>query len=42
MKASNDKCHLILSSSEEDAAIQIEVSKINYSKVTKLLGVHSY
>ena len=36
MKANDDKCHLILSSSEEDAAIQIEESSIMCSKVKKL------
>ena len=40
MKANDDKCHLILSSSEEDAAIQIEESRIKCSKVKKLLGIH--
>ena len=40
MKANDEKCHLILSSSEEDAAIQIEESRIKCSKVKKLLGIH--
>ena len=40
MIASNDKCHLMLSSPEENAAIQIEESRIKRSKVKKLLGIH--
>ena len=40
MIANDDKCHLILSYPEEDAAIQIEESRIKCSKVKKLLGVH--
>ena len=40
MKGSNDKCHLILSSSEEDAAIQIEQSRIKCLKVKKPIGIH--
>ena len=41
MKANDDKWYLILSSSEEDAAIQIEQSIIKCSKVKKLLGIHT-
>ena len=40
MKANDDKYHLILSSSEEDAAIQREESRIKCSKVKELLGIH--
>ena len=40
MIANDDKCHLVLSSSEEDAAIQIEESRIKCSKVKELLGIH--
>ena len=40
MKANDDKCHLILSSPEDDIAFQIENSTIKCSKVKKLLGVH--
>ena len=40
MKANNDKCHLILSSPEDDIAFQIENSTTKCSKVKKLLGVH--
>ena len=40
MTANDDQCHLILSSPEEDAAIQIEESRIQCSKVKKLLGIH--
>ena len=40
MIANNDKCHLMLSSPEENAAIQIEESRIKRSKVKKLLGIH--
>ena len=36
----DDKCHLILSSLEEDAAMQIKESRIKCSKVKKLLGIH--
>ena len=36
----NFKCHLILTSPEEDAATQIEESRIKCSKVKKLLGIH--
>ena len=39
MKANNDKCQLILSSPEENAAIQTEESRIKCSKVKKLLGI---
>ena len=42
MKANDDKCHLLLSSPDDSALIQIENSTINYSKVKKLLGVHIY
>ena len=40
MKANDDKCHLILSSPEDDIAFQIENSTTKCSKVKKLLGVH--
>ena len=40
MIANDDKCQLILSSPEEDAARQIEESRIKCSKVKKLLGIH--
>ena len=40
MKANDDKCHLLLSSPDDSALIQIENSTIKYSKVKKLLGVH--
>ena len=40
MKVNDDKYHLISSSSEEDAATQIELSRIKYLKVKKLLGIH--
>ena len=40
MIANDDKCPLILSFPEEDAAIQIEASRIKCSKVRKLLGIH--
>ena len=39
MIASNDRFHLILSSPDEDAAIQTEESRIKCSKVKKLLGI---
>ena len=38
--ANDDKCHLILGSPEEDAAIQIEESRIKCSKVNKVLVIH--
>ena len=40
MKANDGKCHIILSSPEEDADIQVEESTIKCSKVKKLLGIH--
>ena len=40
MKANDDKCHLLLSSSNDSAFIQIENSTIKCSKVKKLLEVH--
>ena len=40
MKANDDKCHLILNSSAEDAAIQAEESTITCPKAKKLLGIH--
>ena len=40
MIANDDKCHLILSSLEEDAAIQIEESTIKCTKEMKLLGIY--
>ena len=39
MKANDDKCHLILSSPDDSAVIQIENSTIKCSKVKKLFGV---
>ena len=36
MKANDDKCHLILSSPDEDAVIQMEESTIKYFKIKKL------
>ena len=36
MKANDDRCNLILSSSEEDAAIKTEESSIKCLKVKKL------
>ena len=41
MIANNDKCHPILSCPEEDAAIQIEESRIKCSKVKKLLEIYT-
>ena len=40
MIASNDRFHLILSSPDEDTAIQTEESRMKCSKVKKLLGIH--
>ena len=40
MIVNDDKCHLILSSPEEHAAIQLKESGIKCSKVKKLLGIH--
>ena len=40
MKANDNKCHLLLSSPDNSAVIQIENSTIKRSKVKKLLGVH--
>ena len=40
MKANDDKCHLILSSPEDDIAFQIKNSTLKCSKVKKLLRVH--
>ena len=40
MIANDDKCHLILSSSEEDAAIQIEESRMKCLKVKKLRNTY--
>ena len=37
----DDKCHLILSSPEENTAIQIEESIIKCLKIKKLLGIHT-
>ena len=39
-KANDDKCHLLSSSSDGSAFIQIENSTIKCSKGKKLLGVH--
>ena len=41
IKANDDKCHLLLSSPNDSAVIQIENSTIKCSKVKKLLGVHT-
>ena len=40
MKANDDKCHLLLSSPDDRALIQIENSTIKCSKVKKLLEVY--
>ena len=40
MKANDNKCHLILSSSEEDAAIQIKESTTKCFEKKKPLGIH--
>ena len=40
MKTNDDKCHLLLSSPDGSAVIQIGNSRIKCSKVKKLLGVH--
>ena len=40
MKASDDKCHLLLSFPDYTAVIQIETSTITCSKVKKTIGVH--
>ena len=40
MKANDNKCHLLLSSPDGSAVIQLENSTIKCSKVKKLLGVH--
>ena len=40
MKADDDKCYLLLSSSGDTALIQIENSTIKCAKAKKLLGVH--
>ena len=40
MTANDYKYHLILSSPEEDAVIQIEESRVKCSKVKKLLGIY--
>ena len=40
MIANDDNCHLILSSPEEDAAIQIEKSTIKCLKIKKIIGIH--
>ena len=40
MKANGDKCHLLLSSPDDSAVIQIKNSAIKCSKVKRLLGVH--
>ena len=40
MKANKDKCHPILSSSVENATIQIVEITIKCSKVKKLLDIH--
>ena len=40
MIANDDKCHLFLSSFEEDAAIQTDESRIKCFKVKELLGIY--
>ena len=40
IKANDDKCQLILSSTEEDEAIQIEKSTIKCWRVKKLLAIN--
>ena len=40
MKANDDKCHLLLSSPDDSAVIQIEDSTLKCSKVKKLVGVN--
>ena len=40
MIANDYKCHLILSSPEEDEAIQMEESRTKCSKAKKLLAIH--
>ena len=41
MKTNDDKCHLLLSFPDGNTVIQIENVTIKYSKVKKLLGVHT-
>ena len=41
IKASNDKCDLLLISPDDSAIIQIENSTIKCCKVKKLLGAHT-
>ena len=41
MKANDDKCHLLLSSPDDNAVIQIKNSTIKCSKIKKLLRVHT-
>ena len=40
MKMNSDKCHLILSSNDENKKIQLNGEVINNTQVQKLLGVH--
>ena len=40
MKMNSDKCHLILSSSDENKKIELNRGAINNTQVQKLLGVH--
>ena len=40
MKANDDKCHVLLSSPDDSALIQMKNSSIKCSKVKNLLGVH--
>ena len=41
MKTKDDKCHLILSFSEKDTAVQIGESTTRCTKVKRLLGIHT-
>ena len=40
MKANDDKCHVLLSSPDDSALIQMKNSSIKCSKLKNLLGVH--
>ena len=40
MKMNSDKCHLILSSNDENKKIELNGEAINNTQVQKLLGVH--
>ena len=41
MKMNSDKCHLILSCSDENKKIELNRGAMNYTQVQKLLGVHT-